>query len=187
MSGSFHRHLVEIQSAVAALTRAGAVVLSPCDPRVVDAIGEFLFVASDLRRSIRGIQNRHYEAIRHSDFLWLECSDGYIGTSAAAEVGFATALDIPVMATTPPDDLTMRQYVTVVADEAAAVRLARTNPRSPTSELGLLLDPAGTLAEAHSELDAIHTELSCGRHQEHDPAETHLHRLATLLDTPTRR
>ncbi len=53
VSGSFHRHMTMIGAAVQELASLGVRVLSPADPRVVAAQGEFLFVASDPVRSVR--------------------------------------------------------------------------------------------------------------------------------------
>ena len=71
VSGSFHRHMPAIYDAVGGLRALGVEVLSPSDPRVVDHLGEFLFVASDKLRSIKLVEDRHLEAIRASDFLWV--------------------------------------------------------------------------------------------------------------------
>jgi len=43
VSGSFHRHMEAITSAVRELATLSVRVLSPADPRVVAAQGEFLF------------------------------------------------------------------------------------------------------------------------------------------------
>jgi hypothetical protein len=56
VSGSFHRHMDEIASAVQALRAHGVKVLSPSNPEVVDRVGDFLFVASDRHRSVRLVQ-----------------------------------------------------------------------------------------------------------------------------------
>src|SRR4051794_13186022 len=108
VSGSFRRHLAQIAADVAAFTDLGAVVLSPADPRVVDAFGDFLFVASDHHRTVRRLQDRHLAAIEASAFLWLVNPDGHVGTSASLEVGAAVALGVPVYSLTPPTDLTLR-------------------------------------------------------------------------------
>jgi hypothetical protein len=50
VSGSFHRHMVAIYETVGELQENGVSVLSPSDPRVVDHVREFLFVASDKTR-----------------------------------------------------------------------------------------------------------------------------------------
>src|SRR5690242_9905312 len=77
VSGSFHRHMDAISCAVWDLTDLGVKVLSPADPRVVDSFGDFIFVASDRVRSVRLVEDRHLQAIRASDFLWLVSPDGY--------------------------------------------------------------------------------------------------------------
>ncbi len=104
VSGSFHRHMHEIGKAVEELASLSIRVLSPADPRIVAAQGEFLFVASDPVRSVRLVQ-ADLESIRASSFLWLECSDGYVGQSASMELGFAAAIGIPIYSTHKPSDL----------------------------------------------------------------------------------
>src|SRR5258708_29261487 len=110
VSGSFHRHMEAITAAVHELAALSVRVLSPADPRIVAAQGEFLFVASDPVRSVRLVQDRHLETIRAANFLWLVCPDGYIGQSASMEIGYAVREGIPVFSTTAPADLTLRQY-----------------------------------------------------------------------------
>ena len=63
VSGSFHRHMGAITAAVHELAALSVRVLSPADPRIVAAQGEFLFVASDRVRSVRLVQDRHLESI----------------------------------------------------------------------------------------------------------------------------
>src|SRR6266851_1855021 len=121
VSGSFHRHMAAIGAAVKELTSHSIRVLSPADPRIVAAQGEFLFVASDRVRSVRLVQDRHLESIRAANFLWLVCPDGYVGQSASLEVGFAAAVGVPIFATHAPGDLTLREYVTIVPTLSAAV------------------------------------------------------------------
>ena len=118
VSGSFHRHMDEIGQAVHQLASLNVRVLSPADPRVVAAQGEFLFVASDPIRSVRLVQDRHLDCIRASSFLWLVCPDGYVGVSAAMEIGAAQEASVPVFAAHKPTDLTLREYVTLIASQA---------------------------------------------------------------------
>src|ERR1700731_515419 len=99
VSGSFNRHMDAIPSAVHELPSLSVRVLSPADPRIVAFQGEFLFVASDPVRSVRLVQDRHFESIRAADFLWLVCPDGYVGQSASMEIGYAAAVGVPMFAT----------------------------------------------------------------------------------------
>jgi hypothetical protein len=159
VSGSFHRHMEAITSAVRELATLSVRVLSPADPRVVAAQGEFLFVASDRVRSVRLVQDRHLESIRAANFLWLVCPDGYVGQSASMEVGFAAAAGVPIFATHAPGDLTLREYVTIVPTLAAALRRVEGSSRPRRAE-GLLIDPNASVEEAHKILDRIARSLS---------------------------
>ena len=158
VSGSFRRHMPAIMEAVADFKELGAVVLSPEDPRIVDAVGEFVFLASDRHRSIRLTEDRHLDAIRHSDFVWLVCPDGYIGPSAALEIGFAIAHGVPILSDHLPGDLTHRHYVDIVGSVREAMQsvLVRGHGADATS---LLLDP-DTLDVAHRVLDEAANALS---------------------------
>src|SRR6266851_8728516 len=151
VSGSFRRAMRQVQEAVYALTDMGVVVLSPADPRVVDQLDAFLFVASDRLRSVRLVQQRHLFAISESDFLWLVAPDGYVGTSATMEVGYAVACGVPVLSTSVPMDVTLREFVTVVPDMKSA--LVRTEPAQHDLAHLSLLDPAAAVEQAHRGLD----------------------------------
>lgn len=189
VSGSFHRHLSSIGESVECLTVYGAKVLSPADPRVVDRFGEFLFVASDLRRSIRGIQNRHLDAIRTSDYLWLECEDGYVGLSAAFEVGYAVAKNVPIMASCLPHDHLIRRYVKVAAQPLQALHLvADTRSNSlyehDVRQLSLLLNPRETVDAVHVELEKFEQLARSRGRFDTDLAHGHLQEARELLTLP---
>lgn len=160
VSGSFHRHLGKVAEAVEAFKARGVRVLSPADPRVVDSIGTFLFVASDRHRSVRLVQDRHLAAISESDFLWLVTVDGYVGQSASLEMGFAVACGTPVLSDHMPEDLTLSKYVLEVKDIDDALRMVSEQPiRLDTASDGdspnLLLHPEAVIQVAHRELDTI--------------------------------
>jgi hypothetical protein len=159
VSGSFHRHMEAISSAVRELAALSVRVLSPADPRVVAAQGEFLFVASDRVRSVRLVQDRHLESIRAADFLWLVCPDGYVGQSASMELGYAAAARIPIFAMRAPSDLTLCEYVTIVPSLSDALQRveAISRPRRPE---GVLIDPHASVEEAHHILDRIESALT---------------------------
>src|ERR1035437_10012320 len=161
VSGSFHRHMEAISAAVHELATLSIRVLSPADPRIVAHQGEFLFVASDPVRSVRLLQDRHFESIRAADFLWLVCPDGYVGQSASMEVGFAAAIGVPIFATRAPSDLTLREYVAIVPTLSDALRKAEAGSRSRRRE-GILIDPHASVEEAHKLLEQIKAALTRG-------------------------
>jgi hypothetical protein len=189
VSGSFRRHLSAIQDAVQTLRDLGIAVLSPADPRIAGNFGDFLFVRSDIRRSIKGVQNRHLEAISRSDFLWLVCPDGYVGQSAAMEIGYAVAAGVPVYSDGVPSDWTLRQYVTPTGTLAAALRTAEAD-RAPVLGVGpsLLLEPEGALAIVRGDLDDIERRLLHDRKpEETDAVETLVRGVRSIISVPTAR
>ena len=165
VSGSFHRHMSAISSAVYELANYGIRVLSPADPRIVAAQGEFLFVASDPVRSVRLVQDRHLECIRAADFLWLVCPDGYVGQSACMEVGFAAAAGVPIYAAGAPSDLTLREYVTVVRSLSEALHIVTAKPRPKPTE-GILINPRASIAEVHDILEQLSVTLTRPSHSD---------------------
>lgn len=170
VSGSFHRHLSAIESAVNELTEFGVRVLSPADPRIVDSFGDFLFVASDRMRSVRLVQDRHLESIRAADFLWLVAPDGYVGQSASMEIGFAVAEGVPILGLTLPADLTLHQYVHQVSSVRVALEIGRAAAGRNKPE-SFLLDPHASIEEAHASLERISAHLKCARRdRSYDPA-----------------
>jgi hypothetical protein len=153
ISGSFHRHLHAITRAVYELTDLGIRVLSPADPRIVDAREEFLFVASDRMRSVRLVQDRHLECIRASDFLWVVAPDGYLGQSASMEIGYAVANGVPMFSLDRVSDLTLRQYVCKV-DRIDDV-LNSLRPRRAERVEGFLINPHDNIEFVRNCLDKI--------------------------------
>ena len=189
VSGSFKRHLAAIQGDVERLTAKGVEVLSPADPRIVDRFGDFVFVSSDIRRSIKGVQNRHLAAIHDCDFLWLVCPDGYVGQSAAMELGFAVANAIPVYSDVAPLDWTLRQYVRPVGTVEVACDLALGETiGKPETQATLLVAPQAALEGIRAELEAVERSLLVDRHpRADDPVERSVRKIRGMLVVPTER
>lgn len=161
VSGSFHKHLGHIYMAVAELAEAGVDVLSPADPRVVGELGEFLFVASDLTRSIRLVQDRHLRCIRASSFLLLVAPDGYVGQSAAMEIGVAIAAGTPVFCTHVPSDQTLSMYVTRVPNLSECISSVSQAP-SLRGRGDILIDPHAAVESVHETMDDLDHLLTNG-------------------------
>ena len=159
VSGSFHRHLSFIYETVGALRELGITVLSPSDPRIVGSIGEFLFVASDRFCSAHLVQERHFQCIRRSSFLWLVAPDGYVGQSAAMEIGFAAATSTPVFCEGRLSDVTLSNYVrtSFTIENAVAEMRARQVKQEP--EEHLLIEPETSIERMHGSLDVFRRSL----------------------------
>jgi len=160
-----------VYNAVGELRAANVNVLSPSDPRVVDHLGEFLFVASDKLRSIKLVQDRHFEAIRHSDFLWVVCPDGYTGASTSAEIGAAYAARTPVFSAHAPLDITLRQYVRTVPSLKVAIELVRASGVTAGRPEHFLLEPDYTIENAMKSLERLRPLLQGTRSTRPDEAE----------------
>jgi hypothetical protein len=160
VSGSFRRHMSAIYEAVTELVECGVSVLSPADPRVVEQIGEFVFVASDKVRSIKMVEDRHLECIGASDFLWLVAPDGYVGQSASMELGYAIARSIPIFCQELPNDGTLQKYVQTVPNVGAALLLSYAARQSAPRVDTFLIDVGSAINDAHERLDAIRDKLS---------------------------
>lgn len=162
VSGSFHRHMSAIQEAVGSLRALGVNVLSPADPTVVAADRDFLFVASDKLRSRKMVEDRHLEAIRHSDFLWVVCPDGYTGASTSGEILAAAVLSVPVFSTGKALDITIGDYVQSVASMQEAIGRAISSRRVKPNTAHALIDPTSLSATAY-EIDTLRYYLTADR------------------------
>jgi len=155
VSGSFRRHMAAIYQAVDTLRTLGVQVLSPSDARVSDAIGDFLFVESDRLRSVKLVEDRHVEAIKASDFLWVVAPDGYTGCATCMEIGVALGAGVPTFSQMPVMDITVGEYVEKVANAADAVaRMTKAAPR-PLEDSHLLLDPQGATERAIKTMEEL--------------------------------
>ena len=103
VSGSFQRHLGAVAQTHRELQQLGAVVLSPRGSSTVGRRKGFVYLEGDIG-SIQDIELRHLAAIAASDFLYVADPEGYIGSSTAAEIGWALAHGVPVWAAEMPAD-----------------------------------------------------------------------------------
>lgn len=172
VSGSFHRHMAAIQEAVGNLRALGVDVLSPSDPTVVAADRDFLFVASDKLRSRKMVEDRHLEAIRNSDFLWVVSPDGYTGASTSGEILAAAVLRVPVFSTGKVLDITIGDYVETVPSMYAVIEKVTRGPDKKPKVSHALIDPA-SLSETAEHVDALRPYLTARLGNGRSDAERH--------------
>jgi NTP pyrophosphatase (non-canonical NTP hydrolase) len=126
---------------------AGCHVLSPVTVDFVAEVDGFVLARHELDREPRDVEQGHLEALQQADFVWLHAPDGYVGPSAALELGVAHALGIPVFARSPPADSTLRNFVEVVVGvDDAASRAAAHGTHTPARPLDVLQDYYGRIA-----------------------------------------
>ena len=127
LSGSFRRDIEGLRRTHEELQDLGFVVLSPThvDPSY-EAKG-FVFMRGEETESPERIEAKHLDAIQRAALVWLHAPDGYVGLSAALEVGFAHAQGIPVFCLTEISDPILRQFVQRVDSAKEVVTLIRGN------------------------------------------------------------
>lgn len=103
ISGSFNRHLSQIQEKISELKQNGIDVLSPTMSVPESRIGGFVKLRTD-EGLPREIELKHLESISKSDFLYVVNPDGYIGNSVALEIGYAICNNIPIYSQEKPRD-----------------------------------------------------------------------------------
>ena len=121
LSGSFHRDLEGLDRSYQELARNQCQILSPRSLEFKDA--SVLFVKHAVERDDPNdiIQKHHLQAIALSDFVWLHAPEGYVGTSAAMEIGYAYRNGTPVFSSEIPKDEMLKHFVTFVPSVFAAI------------------------------------------------------------------
>ncbi len=121
LSGSFRKERAGLLSAYRELVTCGCQVLSP--HRLDFNQQDVLFVRDEAEAGISEevIERHHLLSITQSDFVWLHAPDGYIGTSAAFELGYALAHNIPVFSSEPIEDVGLRSFVRVTPSVFKAI------------------------------------------------------------------
>lgn len=102
LCGSYHRRPDDLRRLFQELEITGCRVLSPITLNFDTA--DFVRAETEAELSAAEIEKFHLRAIRDADFVMLHAPDGHVGTSAAYEVGFASALGKPVYAFEPLSD-----------------------------------------------------------------------------------
>ena len=122
LCGSYKRDREGLFRAYDELVVTGCQVLSPRRMQFNNAA--FVRDAAERGISSREIEAWHLLAICQANFVMLHAPDGYIGLSAAMEIGFATAQECPVFSRTAPQDIAVQGLVRVVPSVYDALRAA---------------------------------------------------------------
>lgn len=121
LSGTYRKEQAGLLSAYRELVTCGCQVLSPhrLDFNKQDA----LFVRDEAEVGIAEevIERHHLLSIKQSDFVWLYAPEGYLGVSAAFEIGYALAHNVPVYSSQAITDSGLSSFVTVVPSVYKAI------------------------------------------------------------------
>ena len=104
------------------LVVTGCQVLSPQRMQFDDA--PFVRDTAEQGTPPQVIEACHLSAICKADFVMIYAPDGYVGLSAAMEIGFATAQECPVFSRTAPQDIAVQGLVRVVPSVYDALQAA---------------------------------------------------------------
>lgn len=138
LCGTFRRDLHALRRDYEALEHSGCQVLSP---RSLDFIHEedgFVRTRDELGRSIGDIEGLHLEALRASEFVWLHAPEGYVGSSAALEIGVAHSAGVPVFCSEMPNDAVLASFTRLVHGPAEARAQVAVHLRTPSEPLEAL-------------------------------------------------
>src|SRR5258708_5617179 len=139
LCGSYRRDRGGLETAHADLLALGCELLSPSAIDFVAEIDGFALASTELDHTPRDIELKHLDLMRHADFVWLHVAEGYFGSSAALEIGFAHGLGIPVFSATFPSDGILASFVQVVGGpDEACTRVRRGQGADPGRPLRAL-------------------------------------------------
>jgi NTP pyrophosphatase (non-canonical NTP hydrolase) len=120
LCGSFRRAPDMLRADYDALLGEGCRVLSPLDIDWTVEEAGFVYSAEEVGDDPQEIEERHLRAMQAAHFVWLHLPDGYVGRSAAMELGYAHACGLRVFARQLPTDITLAPLVTTAGSPAAA-------------------------------------------------------------------
>jgi nucleoside 2-deoxyribosyltransferase len=112
LCGSYRRDQAGLLRAYRELVDTHCQVLSPHTLDFDDA--EFVRDGATEDMPARILEDYHLMSIRQADFVWLHAPDGYIGLSAAFEIGYALAHHVPVFTRASLQDENLRNYVEII-------------------------------------------------------------------------
>jgi NTP pyrophosphatase (non-canonical NTP hydrolase) len=135
ISGTYRKEFETVQRTYEEFLDLGCSILSPTNVTIVDEHDGFVYMKGEEEETQDKIEARHLLAIQKANFVWLHTPEGYVGLSAALEVGFAHAAGVPVYARQAPLDKTLQPFVHVVGSPAEVLATELQHPEPPTPAL----------------------------------------------------
>lgn len=151
--GSFRRDPDRLRRECRLLVRAGCRILSPVDIDWVAERDGFVLAANEIDGDPGEIEQTHLSAMRSAHLVWLHAPDGYVGHSAAMELGYAHALGLAVFTRELPQDVTLARLATKVDSVDNALEHLQTESATPALGLNSLQHYYRRAAEARGWAD----------------------------------
>ena len=135
LSGTYRKDVENLRRAYEEFKDLGCTILSPTNISVVSEVDGFVYMKGEETETPDKIESRHLKAIQKANFVWLHAPDGYVGPTAALEVGFANAAGVPVFAQQAPKDKVLQSFVRLADSPSAMVRTWPQHPDPPAPAL----------------------------------------------------
>lgn len=98
ISGSFRKHLQDINQALKNFNKSEVKVLAPQTAEVINNKGGFVFIATDDPKKSADVLEKEFMAnIKRANFLYVANAGGYVGQSMATEMGVAIINNVPII------------------------------------------------------------------------------------------
>jgi NTP pyrophosphatase (non-canonical NTP hydrolase) len=121
LSGTYRKDVETLKRTYEEFRDLGCTILSPTNVSIVHEEDGFVYMKGEESETPEKIEGRHLRAIQKASFVWLHAPDGYVGPTAALEVGFANAAGVPVYARQAPLDKVFQSFVRIAGSPAAVV------------------------------------------------------------------
>jgi NTP pyrophosphatase (non-canonical NTP hydrolase) len=135
LSGSYRKAFEDLKRTYEEFRDLGCIVLSPSNVSIVREEDGFVYMKGEETETPENIEGKHLNAIQKADFVWLHAPDGYVGPTAALEVGFANAVGVPVYASHAPKDKVLEPFVRVVEEPSTVLAVRPQHPEPPAPAL----------------------------------------------------
>jgi nucleoside 2-deoxyribosyltransferase len=176
VSGSFTRHQSSLLATMEDMHRHDVAVLSPNSGEIDGIDKGFAYLKGDPSRDKKWTEDRHIEALRHSDFMWIINPDGYLGLSTAFEMGFARALGVPIFGASKLDHDPLGKYAMPMPRWQDA--RAKATPRRVRGGPPLLISPRDSINELQTVVLSMQAVVSNAAETLHPGQAEYLRRLA---------
>jgi len=116
--GSFRKHYEPMTDVIRLFHESGIEVLSPKEAKILNPDDEFVVFDYDPPHlTDKELEDLVFEKMHKSHFIYLVNLGGYIGLSAAFEVGYCAAHGIDVYAMEPSEELCAKYIKAVISPE----------------------------------------------------------------------
>ena len=112
--GSYRKFYKEVVKKIEEFEDEGINVLMPAKSTIINYGDEFIKFEGDQNIPIKLIEMNFLESVKKADFIYVVNPNGYVGVSAAFEMGFAYSIGKPIYCMEKPADVMMRMFCGII-------------------------------------------------------------------------